>query len=79
VKTVNSFTFQARYYVEPYMERHNSIESDFTGNWIVSSGRWDSHAAAVNVAAAWLIEQANEGPQQYQIAIIQVEELELLL
>jgi len=77
MKTHYSFTFQARRYVAPQAEQYLSTGSNFTGPWIMSAGRWSSHGEAVAMAAAWLVRQAEEDPQQYELAIVQVEELEL--
>lgn len=75
--TTISFSFQARRYVPPELEQHNSIESRFTGQWVMSAGRWDTMAQAAKAAGDWLLMQAAIEPQQYEIAVIQVEELVL--
>jgi predicted Zn-dependent protease len=77
MKTLNSFTFQARRYVPPHMESCNSIESYCSSSWYMSAGRWESHKEAAEAAAKWLVARASEDNWQYELAIIQVEELEL--
>lgn len=70
MKTSFSFSFQARPVWDEKFEREPS--------WITSAGRWDSHEQAVKAAAEWLIHMAGESPQEYQLQIVQIEELELI-
>jgi hypothetical protein len=78
MKTQHSFSFEARRYVPPHLERVNSIESDCSSSWIMSAGRWDSHIEAAKAAAAWLVANAEADVQQHEIRVVQVEELDLV-
>ena len=80
--TTISFTFRAR----PYYPEENigtpslpvTIAPHPTGEWLISAGRWNSHVEAVEAAAKWLRRQVDITPQQYEISIITVEELDLV-
>lgn len=78
MKTQHSFSFQVRRFVPPEMEQFNSISANLTGAWVMSAGRWDTHLEAVQAADKWLEKQAETEPQQYELQIVQVEELELI-
>jgi hypothetical protein len=80
--TTISYSFKARpYYPEEDIGSPSlpvTIEACPTGPWLTSAGRWGSHAEAVNAATDWLKSQLDITPQQYEIALIQVEELDLI-
>jgi len=77
MKTQHSFTFEVRRYVSESQWQINSLESNTTSAWIMSAGRWDTMEQATQAAALWLVRQAAEDAQQYEIRVVQVEELEL--
>lgn len=77
MKTTISFTFAARPYYPAEDWGPVKIEACPTGDWITSAGRWNSHAEAVEAASNWLKGQLDITPQQYEIRMITVEELDL--
>jgi hypothetical protein len=65
MKTHFSFTFIAK-----------PIESPVGG--IQSAGRWDTSLQAAQAAGAWLVNEAMDSANLFTVAVIQVEELDLL-
>lgn len=76
--TTISFSFEVRRYVPSELEQINSSFANVTGPWIMSAGRWDNHREAVQQACEWLLWVSGESPQQYELRIVQVEELDLV-